>query len=148
MVINHWDLLEDNIHVDIQTGTLGILLASSIGGAEAGPFAVHLWGLENILGIWKTTCMAFCQQHDIRRFFWNTLLKGIGDVSGETKLASQTARLVGIFMVNDFYEASDDEQGMNLAVLELMTLNFSDRHREPSVSIASTWILALPPSPI
>lgn len=59
-------------------------------------------------------------------------------MSGETKLASQTARLVGIFMVNDFYEASDDEQGMNLAVLESMTLNLSDRHRKPSVSIAST----------
>lgn len=88
MVINDWDLLEDNIHVDIQTGNLGILLASSIGGAEVGPFAVHLWGLENILGIWKTTCMAFYPQHDIRRFFWKTLLNGIGNVPGETKLAS------------------------------------------------------------
>lgn len=125
MVINHWDLLEDNIHVDIQTGTLGILLASSIGDA-VGPFAVQLWGLENILGIWKTTCMAFYPQHDIRRFFWKTLFKGIGDVSGKTKLASQTARLVGIFMVNDFDEASDEEQGMNLAVLESMTLILSD----------------------
>jgi Ser/Thr protein kinase RdoA (MazF antagonist) len=57
MAINHWDLLENNIHVDIQTGNLtGIV---DWRDAKVGPFAMHLWGLENILGIRKTTCMAF-----------------------------------------------------------------------------------------
>jgi len=125
MVINHWDLLENNIHVDIQTGNLtGIV---DWRDAKVGPFAMHLWGLENILGIRKTTCMAFHPQHiELRRLFWETLFKEIGNVSEELKVAIQTARMVGIFMANDYVEASEEEQEMNLAVLESMTLNLSD----------------------
>ncbi|KAJ5630062.1 Protein kinase-like protein [Penicillium herquei] len=72
MVLNHGDLLENNILVDVSTGKLtGIV---DWRDAEIGPFGMQLWGLENILGIRKTTCMAFHPRHmELRQVFWKTL---------------------------------------------------------------------------
>ncbi|KAJ5745857.1 Protein kinase-like protein [Penicillium odoratum] len=125
MVINHWDLLENNIMVDIQTGNLtGIV---DWRDAKVGPFAMQFYGLENILGIRKTTCMAFHPRHiELRRLFWKTLYEEMGDVSEEIKAVIQAARMVGIFLGNEFVEASDREDEMHLAVLESMTLDLSD----------------------
>lgn len=126
MVINHCDLLEINIHVDVQTGHLtGIV---NWRDAKAGPFATQLWGLENILGIRKTTGMRFHPQHiEMRRLFWQTLCKKTGDVSEDVQDAIQTARMVGIFLANgDFASIPAEEKEGELAVLESMTLNVSD----------------------
>ncbi|KAJ5921483.1 Protein kinase-like protein [Penicillium verhagenii] len=125
MVINHWDLLENNIHVDTKTGNLtGI---SDWKDAEPGPFAMQLWGLENILGIRKMTGMAFHPQHiQLRQLFWKTLYQEIGDVSEETKLAIQTARMAGIFISNEFTKASEEQKKMYVAILESMTLDLCD----------------------
>lgn len=126
MVINHWDLLENNIHVDVQTGHLtGIV---DWRDAKVGPFATQLWGLENILRIRKTTGMCFYSQHiEMRRLFWQTLYQKIGDVSEDVQDAIQTARMVGIFLANgDFASFPTEEKERELAVLESMTLNLSD----------------------
>lgn len=126
MVINHWDLLENNIHVDVQTGRItGIV---DWRNAKVGPFAVQFWGLENILGIRKTTCMSFHPRHiELRRLFWRKLYDEIGDVSEDVKDTIQTSRTVGIFLANgDFTNFSAKERDMGLAVLRSMTLNLSD----------------------
>ncbi|KAJ5719049.1 Protein kinase-like protein [Penicillium malachiteum] len=127
MVLNHGDLLENNILVDRNTGKLtGIV---DWRDAEVGPFAMQLCGLENILGIRKTTCMAFHPRHlELRQLFWKTLFHEMGDVSEEMKVVIQTARMVGIFLANEFDvgETSEEDQVMQLAVLESMTLGLSD----------------------
>lgn len=126
MVINHWDLLENNIHVDVQTGRItGIV---DWRNAKVGPFAMQLWGLENILGIRKKTCMGFHPKHiELRRLFWWKLYEEIGDVSEDVQDAIQTARMVGIFLANgDFANFAAEERDMELAVLESMTLKLSD----------------------
>ena len=126
MVINHWDLLENNIHVDVQTGHLtGIV---DWRDAKVGPFATQLWGLENILGIRTSTGMHFHAQHvQLRRLFWQTLYEEIGDVFENVRDAIQTARMVGIFLANgDFANFPADERDRELAVLESITLKLSD----------------------
>lgn len=126
MVINHWDILENNIHVDIQTGHLtGIV---DWGDAEVGPFALQLWGLENIIGIRTTTEMRFHSQHvQLRRLFWQKFYRKIGDVSESVKEAIHTARMIGIFLANgDFAGAPADAKEMEEAVLKSITLEFLD----------------------
>ncbi|KAJ6037331.1 Protein kinase-like protein [Penicillium herquei] len=127
IVLNHGDLLENNILVDTNTGTLtGIV---DWRDAEIGPFGMQFWGLENTLGIRKITCMAFHPRHiELRYVFWKILFYEMGHVSEETKMVIQTARMVGIFLANEFDVAgtSEEDQVMNLAVLESMTLGLSD----------------------
>jgi hypothetical protein len=39
---------------------------------------MHFCRLENILGIWKATCMFFQSRHiELRQLFWKTLYKEI-----------------------------------------------------------------------
>jgi len=72
MVINHWDLLENNIHADAQTGHLtGILDWHE---AKVGPIGIQFWGLENLLGFRTERGMRFHAKHlELRRLFWETL---------------------------------------------------------------------------
>ncbi|KAJ5992630.1 Protein kinase-like protein [Penicillium sp. IBT 35674x] len=126
MVINHWGLLENSIHVDIQTGHLtGIV---DWRDAEVGPFALQLWGLENIIGRRTTTWMRFHSQHvQLRRSFWQNFYEEIGAVSEGVKAAIYTARMIGIFLANgDFAGASADAREMEEAVLKSITLEVSD----------------------
>ncbi|KAJ5697226.1 Protein kinase-like protein [Penicillium malachiteum] len=127
IVLNHGDLLENNILVDKNTGKLtGIV---DWRDAEVGPLGMQLWGLEDILGIRKITCMAFHPRDiELRQVFWNTLFYEMGDVSEETKMAIQIARMVGIFLANEFDVdgTSEEDQVMQLAVLDSMTLGLSD----------------------
>lgn len=121
MVVNHWDLLENNIHVDVQTGHLtGIV---DWRDAEVGPFAMQLWGLENIIGIRTINSMRFHPQHvQLRRLFWQKLYEEIGAVSEDTKNAIHTARMIGIFLANgDLAGSPVDAREMGEAVLESMT---------------------------
>jgi hypothetical protein len=126
MVINHWDLLENNIHVDVQTGRLtGI---ADWRDAKVGPFAMQLWGLENILGVRRSASMCFHPQHvQLRRLFWQKLYEEIGDVSEDVRDTIQAARMVGIFFANgDVGNFPTEERGRELAVLESITLQLSD----------------------
>lgn len=126
MVINHWDLLENNIHVDVQTGHItGIV---DWRDAKVGPFAIQIWGLENILGIRKSTGMSYHPQHvRLRQAFWQKLYEGIGSVSKDTQDAIRTARMIGIFLANgDFATFPADERDRELAVLRSMISQLPD----------------------
>ncbi|RWA07372.1 hypothetical protein EKO27_g7732 [Xylaria grammica] len=118
MVINHGDLLENNIHVDVQTGHLAGIVDWR--DAKVGPFATQLWGLENILGIRGSTGMRFHSRHsELRQLFWQTLDEEIGDESEGFREAIRTARMVGLFLANgDFADLPVDERERDLAVLE------------------------------
>ena len=143
IVINHWDLLENNIHVDVQTGHItGIV---DWRDAKAGPFATQFWGLENIVGIRRSTRMDFHPRHvELRRLFWERLFQAIGDVSGDAIAAIRTARMAGIFLANgDLVNSPADERERDLAVLESLTLKLHDigledygssRPRRPALS--------------
>lgn len=75
LVPNHTDLLENNIHVDPETGKLmGIY---DWKGAEAGPFGTSLGGLETMLGFWslKTGWSQHANQQDLRAVFWFPLVR-------------------------------------------------------------------------
>ncbi|KAJ5524615.1 Protein kinase-like protein [Penicillium frequentans] len=123
MVIIYWDLVENIIHVDIQTGHLtGIV---DWRDAEVGPFALQLWGLENIIGIRTTTGMCFHPQHiQLCRLFWQNIYEEIGDVSKGVKEAIHTARMIGIFLANgDFAGAPANTREMEEAVLRSITLD-------------------------
>lgn len=126
MVINHWDLLENNIHVDVQTGHLtGIV---DWHDAKVGPFATHFWGLENILGVRKPTGMCFHTSHlELRQIFWEKLYDEIGHVSEDVRDAIWTARMIGIFLANgDFANLPEEERSWELSVLSSMTLELFD----------------------
>jgi Ser/Thr protein kinase RdoA (MazF antagonist) len=138
MVINHWDLLENNIHVDAQAGHLtGIV---DWRDAEVGPFAMQLWGQENILGIPTSTGMRFHLQHvQLRRLFWQKFYEEIGDVSEDVRDAIQTARMVGIFWANgDITNFPAAVKDMGLAVLGSMTLKLSDIGLKPLVELPAS----------
>lgn len=126
MVLNHDDLLENNIHVDVRTGHI----TGIVDWHNAGPglFAVQLWGLENILGIRRMTDMGFHPRHmELRRIFWRAFYEEIGDVSETGREKIRTARMVGIFLANgDLAHSSDAEREMGLAVLQSMTLGLLD----------------------
>jgi hypothetical protein len=123
MVINHWDLLENNIHVDVRTGCLtGIV---DWRDARLGPFGMQFWGLENLLGVRTGSGMRFHPSHvELRQLFWETLYKEIGDLPEDVRAAIQTARMIGIFFANDDFDNSFpvEEGSRELAVLESLTL--------------------------
>jgi hypothetical protein len=126
IVINHGDLLENNIHVDAETGRLtGIV---DWRDAKIAPFATQLWGLENILGIRGSTCMRFHPSHvELRGVFWETFYNAIGDVPEDVREAIRTARMIGIFLANgDFGNFPSEEKERELAVLESMISNLPD----------------------
>ncbi|KAJ5913200.1 Protein kinase-like protein [Penicillium tannophilum] len=102
MVINHWDLLENNIYTGHLTGIV------DWGDAEVG--------------------MRFHPQHiQLRRLFWQKLYEEIGGVSEGVKEAIHTARMIGIFLANgDFAGAPADAKGMEEAVLKSITLELFD----------------------
>lgn len=126
-VINHWDLLENNIHVDAQTGRLtGIV---DWRDARVGPFGMQFWGLENLLGVRTGGGMRFHANHvKLRRLFWETLYKQIGDVPKGMRATIRAARMIGIFFANDDFDNNFpvEEATRELAVLESVTLELND----------------------
>ncbi|KAL2756419.1 hypothetical protein ACRALDRAFT_2104147, partial [Sodiomyces alcalophilus JCM 7366] len=129
IVINHWDLLENNIHVDVQTGSItGIV---DWRDAKIGPFGTQFWGLENLLGVRTGNGMRFHQRHvELRRLFWETLYAKIGDVPEDVRAAIQTARMIGIYLANDDFDdkVPVEEGTRELAVLESVTLGLQDTY--------------------
>lgn len=140
LVPNHTDLLENNIHVNTETGRLtGICDWKD---ATIGPFGASLGGLESMLGYasLRETWIYHANQQELRDLFWETLYKVIGDVSEEQKELIEVARLVGLFLGNGFewadahtrVPASEGGPTSGLAYLEAVTLKFwarTGKHR-------------------
>jgi hypothetical protein len=101
LVINHDDLLEMNIHVDVDTGHI----AGIVDWAEAyvSPFGLSLGGLENIIGVQTSSGWRFHpQERHLREHFWNIFYTSIGHVSDEDRQAIEIARLFGLFRDHGF----------------------------------------------
>ena len=102
LVPNHTDLLENNIHVNKETGHLvGICDWKD---AVIGPFGMSLGWLDTMLG--KRTMSWGWRYHpnqqELRDLFWKTLYEAIGDISEEQKKLIDVARLVDLFLTNGF----------------------------------------------
>ncbi|KIM36556.1 hypothetical protein M413DRAFT_13896 [Hebeloma cylindrosporum] len=102
LVPNHTDLLENNIHVNTETGRMtGICDWKD---TAIGPFGVSLGGLETMLGIrtmeegWRY----HVKQQELRDLFWDSFYLAMGNVSEEQKELIEVARLVGLFLDNGF----------------------------------------------
>ena len=123
MVPNHTDLLENNIHVDPNTGKLvGICDWTEV---VVSPFGMSLGGLETMLGI-STMKEGWCYHTDhqsLRDLFWDTFFKAVG-VEAPFNERVEVARLVGIFLGNSWQR---DKEGNKVPVgeesLELLYLD-------------------------
>ncbi|EIN13007.1 hypothetical protein PUNSTDRAFT_98024 [Punctularia strigosozonata HHB-11173 SS5] len=128
LVPNHADLLENNIHVSMQTGRLmGICDWKD---AVIGPFGMSLGGLEAMLGIRtvEESWRYHPNQQELRDLFWETFYHAMGEVTKEQRELIEVARLVGLFLENglqwteDGFEAITDESNHDLRYLEAVTL--------------------------
>ncbi|KAL9104430.1 MAG: hypothetical protein Q9163_000636 [Psora crenata] len=105
LVPNHIDLLENNIHVDPNTGNLtGIC---DWADAEISPFGISLGAVENMLGIptmdeksGRTDHVYHTNHQELRDLFYDELYRAIGSVSSEDEKHIEEARLVGLFLAN------------------------------------------------
>lgn len=107
LVPNHIDLLENNIHVDPNTGRLmGICDWKD---TEVSPFGMSLGGLETMLGTdsWVRGWCYHANQQELRALFWETFWSAMGSVSEEQKERIEIARLVGLFLANGFQYDDD-----------------------------------------
>ena len=115
VVLQHDDLLENNIHVDEATGCItGIDWAHTI----VGPFGVSIAGLETVLGVQTMKEWHLHPNHiDLRKHFWETFYREIGHVSGEDRHAIEVARLFGLFRTHGF-----EQKDRAIACLETLCL--------------------------
>lgn len=128
LVPHHTDLLENNIHVNTQTGQIAGICDWK--DTTIGPFGVSLGGLETMLGIrsWETGWVYHTNQQELRDLFWGTFYEAMGDVSEEQKEFIEVARLVGLFLDNGFKWVDDEtkvpagEGHEGLRYLEAVTL--------------------------
>ncbi|KAI1180364.1 hypothetical protein F4777DRAFT_529966 [Nemania sp. FL0916] len=107
MVPNHTDLLENNIHVDPDTGRLvGIC---DWRDAEVSPFGMSLGGLETMLGTnrVKGGWCYHANQQALRNLFWEAFHEAMGNTPDERV---EVARLVGIFLQNGWTYDQDDNK--------------------------------------
>ncbi|KAI1261959.1 hypothetical protein F5Y18DRAFT_400249 [Xylariaceae sp. FL1019] len=128
LVPNHTDLLENNIHVDIDTGAItGIC---DWRDAQVGPFGMSLSGLETMLGIrvmnedgWRY----FPNHNELRELFWAAFYRDIGPMSEQQRQRIEVARLTGLFLENG-WDMDDDgnlipaTEGLDLAYLGAVVL--------------------------
>ncbi|KAF4436594.1 Protein kinase-like domain protein [Fusarium austroafricanum] len=96
MVLQHDDLLENNIHVDEATGHItGII---DWADAKIAPFGVSLASMEVVLGIQTRTDWHFHpNHHSLRQLFWKTFYGVTGHISKDDRRLIEVARLFGIF---------------------------------------------------
>lgn len=127
LVPNHTDLLENNIHVDKETGRItGICDWKD---TVIGPFGMYLGGLEVALGK-RTVSYGWryhSNQQELRDLFWETLYQAMGDVSEEQKKLIDVSRLIGLFLENGFEwkdgaKVPASEGNYDLGYLEAVTL--------------------------
>ena len=110
MVPHHTDLLENNIHVNKETGQLtGICDWKD---TKIGPFGVSLWNIETMFGIstWKNGWVYHANQQELREVFWDSFWDVMGDVSDERRELIKTAALVGLFVDNAFTWVDDENK--------------------------------------
>ncbi|KAF2222753.1 hypothetical protein BDZ85DRAFT_264163 [Elsinoe ampelina] len=122
LVLNHTDLLENNIHVDPVTGNItGICDWRE---AEISPFGMSLGGLEVMLGfpingneVWR-----YHPNHEnLRRYFWSQFHYYMGGVSDKQERCIKTARLVGLFRTYAFeYGEPATEESPDLRILGVL----------------------------
>lgn len=95
MVPNHTDLLENNIHVDLETGRItGIC---DWGDATVSPFGTSLWGLDSFLGSRSLAGWRWVSNSaEFRRRFCSALAAAMGSDGLPERI--EVARLVGIFL--------------------------------------------------
>ncbi|KAJ8130001.1 hypothetical protein O1611_g3629 [Lasiodiplodia mahajangana] len=108
LVPNHMDLLENNIHVDPDTGV--IVGVCDWRDAEVGPFGMALGGLETMLGIRKMNehgWSYFPSHRELREQFWTTFYECLGPISEAQRQCIEVARLTGLFMENGFAEGEE-----------------------------------------
>lgn len=108
-VPNHVELLEDNIHVDPETGR--ITGVCDWPEAEIGPFGMSLGGLETMLGINRVN-KGFCyhtKQQYLRKLFHQSLEQamGMGLAPDDSRERMRVATLVGLFLTKGFEYAED-----------------------------------------
>ncbi|CAI6049100.1 unnamed protein product [Clonostachys chloroleuca] len=111
MVLQHDDLLENNIHVDEATGHItGKWLYENIppsplflrvvdwADAKIAPFGVSLASMEIVLGIQNRTDWHFHpNHHSLRQLFWDTFYSVTGHISDDDRHSIAIARLFGFF---------------------------------------------------
>ncbi|KAI0676844.1 hypothetical protein C8Q78DRAFT_1065547 [Trametes maxima] len=136
LVPHHTDLLENNIHVNTETGSLtGICDWKD---TVIGPFGMSLGGLETMLGIrtWTEGWEYHANQQELRDLFWEVFYEAMGNISQAQKERIEVARLVGLFLDNGF-EWVDDENRVaasegyeDLRYLEAVTLKLWEKTGE------------------
>lgn len=127
LVPNHTDLLENNIHVNLETGNLtGICDWKD---TEISPFGMSLGGLETMLGIRKFTGWCYhSNQQQLRDLFWKAFSDAMGSEFEQNRGRIEVARLVGLFLANGFeYDHNENrvpasEGDVDLAYLDAVVL--------------------------
>lgn len=100
LVPNHTDLVENNIHVNKETGHLAGICDWR--DTTIGPFGMSLSSLETMLG-YDTISWGWRyhpNQQELRDLFWETLYQAMGGVSEEQKKLIDVSRLVGLFLAH------------------------------------------------
>jgi hypothetical protein len=117
MVVQHDDLLENNIHVDEATGHItGIVDWAS---AMIAPFGISLGGVETLLGVPTLTSWHLHPSHvDLREHFWDTFYEEIGKISADDRRSIEVARLFGLFRTHSLISPGDGEA--RIAYLEAL----------------------------
>ncbi|KAI0525417.1 hypothetical protein F5B22DRAFT_642434 [Xylaria bambusicola] len=109
-VPNHVELLENNIHVDPETGM--VTGVCDWPEAEIGPFGMSLGGLETLLGINRVK-RGFCyhpKQQYLRGLFHRSLEQAMGFASADSRERMRVAILIGLFLANGFAYKEDGSQ--------------------------------------
>ncbi|KAI1147178.1 hypothetical protein F4825DRAFT_438217 [Nemania diffusa] len=123
LVPNHTDLLENNIHVDPDTGA--IVGICDWRDAEVSPFGMSLGGLETMLGIRTMNehgWTYFPNHRERREQFWTTFYHCLGAVSKAQQQCIEVARLTGLFLENGF--VYDEDGNMKPATEESLDLRY------------------------
>lgn len=128
LVPHHTDLLENNIHVDLETGRIcGICDWKD---TIVGPFGTSVWSLEIMLGV-RTTKDGWRFHHnqqELRDLFWDSFRSAMEPVTEEQMSRIELARLVGLFLENGFIYVDDvtkvpiSEGSYEMRHLEAITL--------------------------
>lgn len=102
-MLQHGDLLENNIHVEEETGHItGVVDWQE---AFVAPFGLSLVGVETLLGVQTNSDWHFHPSHvELRQLFWDTLCNEVGQVSDLDKETIDIARLMGLFQTHGFEE--------------------------------------------
>ncbi|KAI8627860.1 hypothetical protein F5Y19DRAFT_486490 [Xylariaceae sp. FL1651] len=109
LVLNHTDLIENNIHRD----------------AEVSPFCMSLGGLETLLEIRTMNehgWTYFPNHRELRGQFWTTFYHCLGVISQAQQQCIEVARLTGLFLENGFI--LDKHGNMKPATEESLDLRY------------------------